>query len=69
MYKLFDNTPSFKSLLYNFWLGKIRLWKSYWIVGELINALIILLIFNIEINYFKNKMNIYLINNFFCKYI
>ena len=47
-----------KSLLYNFWFGKITLWKSYWIVGELINALIILLIFNIEINYFNN-INIY----------
>ena len=41
-------------LLYNFWYGKITLWKSYWIVGELINALILLLIFNIEITYFKN---------------
>mgnify|MGYP000566050913 CR=1 FL=1 len=47
-----------KSLLYNFWFGKITLWKSYWIVGELINALIIFLIFNIEINYFNN-INIY----------
>ena len=47
-----------QSLLHNFWYGKITLWKSYWIVGELINALIILLIFNIEINYFKN-INIY----------
>ena len=43
-----------KNLLYNFWYGKITLWKSYWIVGELINALILLLIFNIEITYFKN---------------
>jgi len=43
-----------QNLLYNFWHGKITLWKSYWIVGELINALMILLIFNIEINYFKN---------------
>ena len=43
-----------QSLLYNFWYGKITLWKSYWIVGELINALIVLLIFNIEIIYFKN---------------
>ena len=47
-----------KSLLYNFWFGKITLWKSYWIVGELINALIIFLIFNIEINYLNN-INIY----------
>jgi len=43
-----------QNLLYNFWYGKITLWKSYWIVGELINALILLLIFNIEITYFKN---------------
>ena len=43
-----------QNLLYNFWYGKITLWKSYWIVGELINALILLLIFNIEINYFNN---------------
>ena len=43
-----------QSLLYNFWYGKITLWKSYWIVGELFNALIVLLIFNVEINYFKN---------------
>ena len=43
-----------QSLLYNFWYGKITLWKSYWIVGELINALMVLLIFNIEINYFRN---------------
>jgi len=43
-----------QSLLYNFWYGKITLWKSYWIVGELMNALMVLLIFNIEINYFKN---------------
>ena len=47
-----------KSLLYNFWFGKITLWKSYWIVGELVNVLIIFLIFNIEINYFNN-INIY----------
>ena len=47
-----------QNLLYNFWYGKITLWKSYWIVGELINVLIIFLIFNIEINYFNN-INIY----------
>jgi len=47
-----------QNLLYNFWYGKITLWKSYWIVGELINVLLLLLIFNIEINFFKN-INIY----------
>ncbi len=38
----------------DFWLGKISLWKSYWIVGELINGLIIILIFNIELRFFNN---------------
>ena len=47
-----------QNLLYNFWYGRITLWKSYWIVGELFNALMIILIFNIEINYFNN-INIY----------
>ena len=44
-----------QNLLYNFWYGRIKLWKSYWILGELVNALIIILIFNIEIFYFKNS--------------
>ena len=42
------------NFIINFWYGKLPLWKSYWIVGELINALIILLIYNIEIRFFKN---------------
>jgi hypothetical protein len=41
--------------MYSFWYGKISLWKSYWLVGELLNALILLLIFNIEIYFFKNS--------------
>ena len=36
-------------LAINFWNGNISLWKSYWLVGELLNALFILLVFNIEI--------------------
>lgn len=44
-----------KNLVYNFWNGKITLWKSYWLVGELVNSLVILLIFNIEINIFNNS--------------
>ena len=43
-----------KKLIVKFFNGEITLWKSYWIVGELINALIILLIVNIEINFFNN---------------
>ena len=40
--------------LVKFWQGKITLWKSYWIVGELINALIIIIIINIELKLFNN---------------
>ena len=43
------------NLIHNFWNGEITLWKSYWIVGELLNALLILLIFKIEISIFNNK--------------
>ena len=41
-------------ILVKFWQGKIKLWKSYWIVGELINALVIITIFNIELRFFNN---------------
>jgi len=44
-----------KNLINAFWNGQITLWKSYWIVGELLNALFILMIFNIEIKFFKNN--------------
>ena len=39
-----------------FWQGKLSLWKSYWIVGELLNALVIILIYNFEIKYFNNNL-------------
>ena len=38
----------------NFWRGDIKLWKSYWIVGELINAIVLVVIVNIELRFFKN---------------
>ena len=37
-----------------FWHGEITLWKSYWIVGELINASFIIIIFYIELRFFNN---------------
>ena len=37
-----------------FWQGKVTLWKSYWIVGELLNAIILFIIFNIELKIFNN---------------
>ena len=43
------------NFLKDFFEGKIKLWKSYWLIGELINALFILLIFNLEIYFFENN--------------
>ena len=43
-----------EKILTNFWQGKIALWKSYWIVGELINSFIIIVIFNIEVKFLNN---------------
>ena len=44
------------NIINDFWNGKIKLWKSYWIVGELFNALFILLIFNIEVRFLNNRI-------------
>ena len=38
-----------------FFRGEITLWRSYWLIGELLNALFILLIFNLEIYFFGNN--------------
>tara|TARA_B110000116_G_C16695196_1_gene517147 strand:+ start:136 stop:471 length:336 start_codon:yes stop_codon:yes gene_type:complete len=45
-----------QNIVKKFWEGKITLWKAYWLVGELLNALIILIIFNIEIRIFNNRI-------------
>ena len=42
------------NFIINFWYGRIPLWKSYWLIGELINALVLLLIYNIEIRLLDN---------------
>ena len=44
-----------EKVISNFWNGKITLWRSYWLVGELLNALFILLVFNLEIYFFGNN--------------
>tara|TARA_A100001011_G_C14016391_1_gene717572 strand:+ start:87 stop:428 length:342 start_codon:yes stop_codon:yes gene_type:complete len=36
-------------IINNFWQGKIKLWKSYWLIGELLNGLVLLIIFYLEI--------------------
>ena len=44
-----------ENLINKFWKGKITLWKSYWLVGELFNALFILVIVNFEIYFYDNN--------------
>ena len=41
------------NLVKEFFEGRIKLWKSYWLVGELLNGFVLLIIFNLEI-YFLN---------------
>jgi hypothetical protein len=45
-----------EKLINKFWNGEVTLWKSYWLVGELINVLFILVIFNFEIYFFNNQL-------------
>ena len=42
-------------LIRRFWMGEITLWRSYWLVGEILNGLFLLAIFNIEIYLFGNN--------------
>lgn len=44
-----------KKIISKFFRGEISLWKSYWIVGELLNALFVLIVFNLEIYFFQNN--------------
>ena len=43
------------AIIKNFWEGEVNLWKSYLLVGELLNALFILAVFNFEIYIFGNS--------------
>ena len=52
-----------KNFIKNFFEGNFTLWKSYWLVGELFNAIFILLIFNLEVYVFNNNfIHLYSIN-------
>ncbi len=44
-----------EKIIGRFWRGEITLWRSYWLVGELLNAIFILIIFNLEIYLFGNN--------------
>ena len=47
-----------KQIINDFWYGKIKLWKSYWLVGELLNGLVLLIIFNLEIYFFNTNSSV-----------
>ena len=47
-----------KQLIKKFFEGKIKLWKSYWLVGELLNGIVLLIIFNLEIYFFNTNSSV-----------
>ena len=49
---------STRNLLIKFFEGRIKLWKSYWLVGELLNGVVLLIIFNLEIYFFNTKSSV-----------
>ena len=49
---------SVRNLLIEFFEGRIKLWKSYWLVGELLNGVVLLIIFNLEIYFFNNNSSV-----------
>ena len=44
-----------KNIFKQFFEGKVKLWKSYWLVGELLNGIVLLIIFNLEIYFFNTN--------------
>ena len=46
------------NLVKNFFEGRIKLWKSYWLVGELLNGVVLLIIFNLEIYFFNSNNSV-----------
>ena len=51
---LYYSLVMMSNFIFNFWYGRIPLWKAYWLIGELINSLVIILIYNIEIRLLDN---------------
>ena len=47
-----------KHIVSDFFNGDIKLWKSYWLVGELLNGLFLLIIFNLEIYFFNTNSSV-----------
>ena len=46
------------NIIKDFFEGKIKLWKSYWLVGELLNGIGLLIIFNLEIYFFNSNSSV-----------
>tara|TARA_B100000674_G_C37736552_1_gene866814 strand:+ start:60 stop:404 length:345 start_codon:yes stop_codon:yes gene_type:complete len=46
------------TLIKDFFEGKVKLWKSYWLIGELLNGLVLLIIFNLEIYIFNTNSSV-----------
>jgi len=51
---LYYSLAIMSNFIFNFWYGRVTLWKAYWLIGELINSLVIILIYNIEIRLLNN---------------
>ena len=47
-----------KQIVSDFWRGEVKLWKSYWLVGELLNGIVLLTIFNLEIYLFNTNSSV-----------
>ena len=46
-------------LINEFWQGNVKLWKSYWLIGELLNGIVLLAIFNLEIYFFNTNKSVF----------
>ena len=46
------------NIIKQFFEGRIKLWKSYWLVGELLNGIVLLIIFNLEIYFFNTNSSV-----------
>ena len=42
----------------DFFEGKVKLWKSYWLVGEILNGIVLIIIFNLEVYFFNSNSTV-----------
>ena len=48
----------FLNIVHHFFKGDITLWKSYWLVGEVLNGIVLLIIFYLEIYFFNTNSSV-----------